>query len=498
MSMNFESPWVVVLASPDEHGSFLARPELRCNAGAVEIRLDRWRPPRLEDCIAALPVPAILTWRRSASRPEPELAQTIRAAALGELGPCIIDLDHRDPLVSEVVGARLRRPAVATLVPLILSDHRDAPAASDGEIHALEERMTRAGASAAKIVLAFDGQVESYGAALRLARRNAERPHSIFLGGVAGVASRLLSVGRGNRWCYGRLPGSLGTDPGQPAVALLSSRYGSIEWGSGVPLYAVIGADVRRSLSPGYHNRLFRRTGTSGLFIDISVAALGGLLVQPELPFAGLAVTAPHKIAAAALAAPGDDSQRIYPAWNTLRRDAHGNWVGFNTDGEALCEILAAHRLEPPALVVVLGRGGAALGVAAALRHRGYAVETLDRRAPAADAYGRDTASAQVADAAVIVNATPAGRDGSDPMPWPIDRFRGSLAVELNYEPERTWFLDRATRAGARPVHGLEFFAAQARLQARVLYGLDVSRTDSLDLAASALSDLEQDPTGGA
>ena len=92
--------------------------------------------------------------------------------------------------------------------------------------------------------------------------------------------TRILGPSHGSAWSYGRLAGSPGTDPGQPPTRQLT-RYGEVGGiGRTGRRYAIIGRDVRRALSPGFHNRLLARSGVEGaVFLDVSLEIfLNGLL----------------------------------------------------------------------------------------------------------------------------------------------------------------------------------------------------------------------------
>ena len=173
-------------------------------------------------------------------------------------------------------------------------------------------------------------------------------------------------------------------------------------------------------------------------------AAVAGLRA---LGFAGANVTIPHKGAAAELCDELDDLARRSGAANTLVFGGGGRIVGSNTDGPAVAGALDA----AAAHVLVLGRGGAARGVAAALEDAGAAsVRLVSRRdedwPPRAD------------DATILVNTTPL-RDE-----LPVAPSRGQQVVDLAYRPDgRATALVAAARAVAceTVVDGLEVLVRQ-------------------------------------
>ena len=93
----------------------------------------------------------------------------------------------------------------------------------------------------------------------------------------------------------------------------------------------------------------------------------------------------------------------------------------------------------------------------------------------------------------VLINATGAGRTQSDPLPWNLELFQGQQVVELCYEPQQTEFL-RRFQERAICTSGAQFFSEQAQRQAKILYGVEVSRKESWAWTEAALQLLAQDP----
>ena len=77
-------------------------------------------------------------------------------------------------------------------------------------------------------------------------------------------------------------------------------------------------------------------------------------------------------------------------------------------------------------------------------------------------------------------------------LAWPIEEFSGTLAVEYRYERAETDFLARATARGAAAVPGVSLFAEQARLQARIIHGIEIEPEAARTLAERALIEASQ------
>jgi shikimate dehydrogenase len=163
-------------------------------------------------------------------------------------------------------------------------------------------------------------------------------------------------------------------------------------------LVALLGQPVSGSLSPRMQNAAFAARGLDWAYVALEVApdalpeAVRGLAA---LGFAGANVTMPHKTAVADLCDELDELSREARAVNTLVfRD--GGTTGFNTDGPA---VVSAVDVPHGTRALVLGRGGAARVVAAALARAGAEVRIASRGDPDWPPAG--------ADAAILVNATP-------------------------------------------------------------------------------------------
>ncbi len=159
-----------------------------------------------------------------------------------------------------------------------------------------------------------------------------------------------------------------------------------------------------------------------------------------------------------------------------------GGLAGDNTDVGGFLRLLevTAPDVDRARPVVVLGAGGAAAAVLAALETAGFRdVNVHARTASRALALCERFPGAQVLDApealrdaALLVNATPVGLDGSD-APVHVDRLAAD-AVVLDLIPGRDETpLVRAARArGHRAADGLEMLLAQGALSFERWFGI--------------------------
>lgn len=248
---------------------------------------------------------------------------------------------------------------------------------------------------------------------------------------------------------------------------------------------AVVGDPVAHSLSPSLFRHWAKARGLAVEYeaLKVTHAAFRETLsyARAEGVWAGWSVTLPHKELAAQLCDELDASAELAGAVNAVQFH-DGLAVGHNTDGQGFLDALAAAGCVPfGARAVVLGAGGAAAGVVAALRRAGAAEVLVLNRTPERAgrlarrfglAYGGlDAAPKLVPTADLVVNATAAGLEGASPLPEGT-RFReGAWAMDLLYRPKQTPFLAQARAAGARPVAGLGMLVGQAALAWRLFFG---------------------------
>ncbi|GAA5263897.1 shikimate dehydrogenase [Acidiphilium sp. MT5] len=240
-------------------------------------------------------------------------------------------------------------------------------------------------------------------------------------------------------------------------------------------LAGVIGWPVAHSRSPRLHGTWLHRHQIDGAYVPLAIAPADFAASIPMLSrigFVGANVTIPHKEAAFAICTTLADSARRAGAVNTLLFQ-DGEIIGSNTDGIGFLANLRAHQVDPrtgPALI--LGAGGAARAIGAALLDTGTPVTFCNRTHERAD-HLATTLMAQtlawsqrhgaLADFALLINTTSLGMTGQPPLEIALDRAPPAMAVaDIVYSPLQTPLLAAAARAGLRPVEGLGMLLHQA------------------------------------
>lgn len=252
-------------------------------------------------------------------------------------------------------------------------------------------------------------------------------------------------------------------------------------------LAGVIGWPISHSLSPPLHSYWLERYGIDGAYVPLAVKPEDfetALRALPKLGFQGCNVTIPHKEAAAKLVDRLEPLAQAIGAVNTIIVREDGSLEGRNTDAPGfvanLTETLGDWQ---PAgkRAVVLGAGGAARGIVAALAEAGAARLTLLNRTPSrAQALAGELAARfpgvdivcgdrhshrdRWREEDLLVNTTSLGQTGQPPLEIDLAALPAHAVVtDIVYNPLETELLKRARARGLRTVDGLGMLIQQAR-----------------------------------
>lgn len=249
----------------------------------------------------------------------------------------------------------------------------------------------------------------------------------------------------------------------------------------------LLGHPVAHSLSPLMQNAAFSALGLGHRYetLDVAPADLPAAIdrIRTDADVLGANVTVPHKEAVMRLVEAHDREAARAGAANTIskRTDVAGGMrlQGWNTDGQGFDRslreagiIVAAKR------VLVIGAGGAARAVVPVLV-RGLAQVTItnrDRSRAERLANGFPTAggawrpavvdwstSWSVAGADIVVNATPLGLHGEDPLDG-VPLPSRLVVIDLVPTATETPLVARARAAGCEVLNGLPMLVHQAAL----------------------------------
>jgi shikimate dehydrogenase len=272
-------------------------------------------------------------------------------------------------------------------------------------------------------------------------------------------------------------------------------RQGSVQ------AYAeVIGDPIAQSKSPAIHGYWIGKLGIEAEYRACHVTAAGlapYLAERREDPaWRGCNVTMPHKQAIVPLLGRQEIGAELVGAVNTVTPRRNGALIGSNTDGAGFLEPLRQDLVEAHLfrMARVLGTGGAARAIVAALAEQGVVVvlagrdpgkarALLDEIDPEGEHHAVDLAHfADPTDFAfddrqgcfdLIVNASPLGMAGQPPLRFEFSHAPpGSLVYDIVTHPVETAFLKEARAAGFRTIDGLAMLIGQAAVAFEKFFGV--------------------------
>jgi len=241
-------------------------------------------------------------------------------------------------------------------------------------------------------------------------------------------------------------------------------------------LVGVIGHPIAHSLSPRMHNASFAATGLDYAYVPLDVrpdALPAGVRGLAALGFRGFNVTMPHKEAILPLLDEVDTTAALVGAVNTVVVEG-ARLLGTNTDGPGFLAACEESGIDLGfARVLVVGAGGAAAAISAALLGAGAKQlrllnrnesraeglrSRLDRAHPGAEisVYPAGEPDRAAEGTHLIVNTTYLGMKDADPLPVPADCLVKGIAVfDAVYRRDaETRFVRLARERGLRAVPG--------------------------------------------
>lgn len=263
----------------------------------------------------------------------------------------------------------------------------------------------------------------------------------------------------------------------------------------------VIGHPISHSKSPLIHRFWLQKLGIVADYNarDVSPENLGAYFkdVTDNAHWRGCNITIPHKIAALDFIADPGDVRGSIGAINTVFRNEQGGLVGTNTDVGGFYGPIADVPLAGETAIVI-GAGGAARAVLFALAQADIGnVVLLARNAlKAAGMLAHFGLKGQVLpfdtrlpDAALLVNASPLGMTGQEPLDIDLSSLpENALVYDLVYAPVETAILKAARARGLETVDGLEMLVGQAAIAFELFFGVAPPDEDEELLRAKLLA----------
>lgn len=280
-----------------------------------------------------------------------------------------------------------------------------------------------------------------------------------------------------------------------------------------IPYAEVIGNPIAHSKSPLIHGFWLERLGLEGRYQRTLVEndGLQAFLEERrhDANWRGCNVTIPHKQAVMPFLDRIDEAAARIGAVNTIRREADGMLVGYNTDGAGFLEPLRRHLGHHHLfrMARIIGSGGAARAIAHALAGEGFTIAIIAR--DTAKAHGllaevdpaappsmvaplSDWAKATAFDwddrggvLDLVINSTSLGMQGFPPLDIDFSHIPpGAMVYDIVYAPLETPLLIEARRRGHICFDGLEMLVGQAAVAFKLLFGQSAPRAHDAELRA--------------
>lgn len=327
-------------------------------------------------------------------------------------------------------------------------------------------------------------------APLRLLKSLGRNDIIAYAAGTAGFWSRLVAPQLGSPLLFGTL-GNGPSDGAEPSIEQLVRDYGFPALTPVEAIYGIVGAPVAHSLSPRLHNAAYRALEHPALFVPFHADSFAAFwrdfvetsdLAQLGIPLRGVTVASPNKEDALTLDVRRSDLAARAGSANVLCR-ANGGWKADTTDPDGVLINLRVRSLDVrDKRAAVVGCGGSGRAIAAALVRAGAQVTLVNRGRErgrrAVDILGLPfvpLAEFRGDGFAVIVNATPVGRDGRE-LPFPVARLNDQvIVIDLVYGVRTTPLIAAARACGSVAIDGRDVLLAQVQRQFKMMTGQEIS-----------------------
>jgi shikimate dehydrogenase len=244
----------------------------------------------------------------------------------------------------------------------------------------------------------------------------------------------------------------------------------------------LIGDPVEHSLSPLIHNAAYKALGINYSYVTLQVKDVEQAIETIRAQgIRGASVTTPHKVSVLKYLDRLDPPAQAIGAVNTIVND-NGVLTGYNTDGDAALKALEEVTDLGGKRVVLIGSGGAALAIAAALKENNVNLVILNRteskarqlaKKVNAEDYGSLERLSLVASADILINATTVGiASATEETIISREFLHDHLTVfDIVYNPRETRLLREARARGCAVVYGYRMLLYQAAQQFELFTG---------------------------
>jgi 3-dehydroquinate dehydratase/shikimate dehydrogenase len=429
------------------------------DADLVELRLDTVRDPDVAGALHGRKRPVIVTcrpaWEGGQFTGSEEERRRILQRAL-TAGADYVDVEWRANFTDVL------RQTAGRGVVLSMHDFSGVP----DDLTERAQAMRATGAEVIKLAVATS-RLSDCVPLLDLGAQIGRRGTVLIGMGECGLATRVLARQFGSIWTYAG--GMRGVGQLTPAE-LDGYRFRSVTDVTNV--YGLVGSPIAHSVSPAMHNAAFAADQIDAVYLPLPAADPDDFVrFARAIGLRGASVTIPFKVSLFERMDEVYAVARRIGAINTIRV-VDGRWIGGNTDASGFLTPLKDRVSLRDMRAAVLGAGGSARAVAAALTSSQAQVTVYARNVPRA----REIAATVSCTAAplppkrdswdLLVNCTPLGMHPRvDETPLDASLLTGRYVYDLVYNPTNTRLLREAKAAGCQTFGGLEMLVAQAAEQ---------------------------------
>jgi shikimate dehydrogenase len=241
--------------------------------------------------------------------------------------------------------------------------------------------------------------------------------------------------------------------------------------------YAVIGDPIAHSLSPFMHDLWFKEHGVDATYIPIHVQPFEvekAIHAMKTLGVSGFNITLPHKQSVIPFLDRLDKTAVIMNAVNTVTFNGR-EYIGWNTDGDGFVRSLSTQPITLNEKVLIIGAGGAARGIAFALKRANFKDVTITNRThrravelaneTGSSALTIRDAERTLGDFSILIQTTSVGLAKGEALPMSIERLStGALVADIIYTPLETPFLKAAKEKNCTILNGVGMFVYQGAI----------------------------------
>lgn len=234
---------------------------------------------------------------------------------------------------------------------------------------------------------------------------------------------------------------------------------------------AVLGSPIEHSLSPVLHRAAFVDLQIEGSYdrIEVGAGELKSFVTERGSEFDYFSLTMPLKEEVLQLGIATTDLALKSHSANTLIK-SNGLWSATSTDGTGFLQALAHRGFSDFSSVLILGAGGTARAIAAALDGVAGSITVLGRTSTREASFNEIVTESQFSyviwsnnfpleQFSLVVNTTPSG--AADLLAEGIDGGITSLLFDVIYKPWPTVLAKKWSNLGAPVISGLELLLYQ-------------------------------------